>query len=165
MSETRALLRGLDSPQHLRAWMEAAGREYLVLRVADVLGMLPEDQRLLLNLIAVATRAETSERVDDARLRTTIQRLGWSGYVRIPRDAVCSLSLGDLEILQQWLSVYREVRLGKGEPSRVDPCEDCGGSGKRHGIRCDKCLGEGEIVTFLEISEEESDLSSGALIK
>jgi hypothetical protein len=169
------LIRGLDSPQHLRQWMEAAGRQALVLRVADVLDMSVENQRLGIQIFNAAKLGTVAQDVIEAmssdaftvplepvELRRAIQNLGVNGYIRIPRDQICSLSIEDLQVAQQWLSAYRDVRLGKGEPSRVDPCEICRGTGKTAGSRCPECGGSGRITTFLEISPEEAALSEGA---
>jgi hypothetical protein len=157
----KPILRGLDSPEHLRAWMEAAGREFLVLRVADILAMREDDQRLALEWIAIACGGEAIQGLEGTMLRSHIQGAGINGYIRIPRDGICSLSLDDLQVIQQWLSVYRDTRLGKGEPSRIDPCERCRGRGKISGMDCPICGGEGKILTFLEISDEEAAISEG----
>lgn len=157
----KPILRGLDSPEHLRAWMEAAGREFVVLRVADILDMMEDDQRLGLEWIALACGGEAIQGLEGTVLRSHIQGAGINGYIRIPREGICSLSLDDLQVIQQWLSVYRDVRLGKGEPSRTDPCEHCRGRGQIDGLDCRECGGEGEIITFLELSDEEAALSEG----
>jgi hypothetical protein len=160
MPDQKPILRGLDSPEHLRAWMEAAGREFLVLRVADILDMTEDYQRLGLDWIAMACGG-SAPNLEGPQLRSHIQGAGINGYINIPRDGICSLSLDDLQVVQQWLSVYRDVRLGKGEPSRIDPCEKCGGLGTIAREECGECGGEGRIITFLEISDEEAVLSEG----
>lgn len=157
----KPILRGLESPEHLQAWMEAAGREFVILRVADILDMSTGDQRLGLQWIALACGGEVLYDLEGTALRSHIQGAGINGYIRIPRAGICSLSMDDLHVVQQWLSTYRDVRLGKGEPSRIDSCEECAGAGKLHGHKCENCGGEGEIITFLEISEEEVALSEG----
>ena len=164
----KPLLRGLDSPEHLRAWMEAAGREFVVVRVADILDMTEDDQRLWLQIFNAAKIGKIATNkidemacdilmvpLDGQTLRRMVQAQGVNGYIKVARDEICSLSLDDLQVVQQWLSIYREVRLGKGEPSRTDPCDWCKGKG------CTECGGEGETITFLEISDEEAALSEG----
>jgi hypothetical protein len=151
--------------------MEAAGREFVVLRVADILDMREEDQRLGVEILVTAANlgvhpadppAMTAKPYDCQQLRSFIQRAGVNGYIRVSRDQISSLSMDDLAIVQQWLSVYRDVRLGKGEPSRTDPCEHCGGRGKiAGGLDCINCGGEGKVTTFLEISDEEAALAEG----
>lgn len=157
----KPILRGLDSPEHLRAWMTAAGREFLVLRVADILDMGIEDQRLGLSIIAMACGGDGVWGLSSQEIRGCIQGAGINGYILVPRDGLCNLSLDDLNVIQQWIYVYREIRLGKGEPSRTDPCEACDGRGSLAGKDCEECDGDGRITTFLEISEEEIALSEG----
>lgn len=149
------ILRGLDSPEHLRSWMEAAGRENMVLRVADVLSMEDHDIELFLDW---AEKAKRESLFGSARSR--VQGMGVNGYILISRDEICSLPMDDLQIVQQWLEVYKDVRAGKGEPSRTEPCTECGGKGRRcAGSRCQQCMGSGKIIIFLEISDEEIALS------
>lgn len=160
----KALLRGLDSPAHLLAWMREAGRAYLVLRVADVLDMTEQDQRLWIQIVGAATgggdpAVAKGAAMTGAALRSAIQGMGTNGYIRLARADLCSLSLDDLQVVQQFLTIYRDVRLGKGEPSRTDPCKDCGGTGRVGRSECRQCGGHGQIITFLEISEEEARLS------
>ncbi len=157
----KPILRGLDSPEHLKAWMEAAGREFLILRVADILDMTADSQRLGLEWIALACGGEAATGLEGTELRSHIQGAGINGYIRVPRDGICALSMDDLHVIQGWLSAYREVRLGKGEPSRTDQCGLCKGRGEVAGARCLDCGGEGATTTFLEISDEEAELSEG----
>lgn len=162
MTNKNVMIRGLDTPEHLLAWMTAAGRKNVVLKVADVLDLPQDDQRLLVGLISVASgTTEPAQRLEGSALRSRIQALGTGGYILIPREEICSLPIDDLAILQQWLAAYREVRLSKGEPSRVEPCAACSGDGRRHGKMCSVCHGEGKMIIFLEISDEESRLSCG----
>ncbi|MBT8430103.1 MAG: hypothetical protein KJN79_09355 [Gammaproteobacteria bacterium] len=161
MEQEKLTLWGLDSPEHLRAWMEAAGRRYMVLRVADILDMCEVDQQLFLQWMTLASGGVSGPELGGAPLRAAIQGAGVNGYIRIPRDAICSLSLADLLLVQHWTSVYRDVRLGKGEPSRTDPCAYCQGTGRVNARRCRDCGGDGAIVTFLEVSDEEIALCRG----
>jgi hypothetical protein len=161
MADKKLIIRGLDSPEHLKAWMEAAGREWVVLRVADILDMSPDDQRLAIQILIEAEVAPSTYLDAGPNWRPAIQRLGVNGYIKIHRDKICALAMDDLQVVQQWISVYRDVRLGKGEPSRTDPCEKCGGRGQLHGQKCEDCDGGGEIITFLEISDEELALMEG----
>jgi hypothetical protein len=141
--------------------MEAAGREFVVLRVADILDMAEDDQLLAMQLFIAADIAPATSLDAGPNCRAVIQRLGVNGYIKLSRDWICSLSMDDLHVVQRWIMNYRDVRLHKGEPSRVDPCEACAGKGQLGGQDCRECGGEGRTITFLEISEEEEALCQG----
>jgi len=142
-------MKGIDDRKHLFEFFRAKGHRNLVLRVADVIELKPGDQKRLCELVY------TSAAVEDARSFLIERGAFWDGHLVIPFDQldVTEVPLEKLLELQAIVYSYLNVRRGKGEPSRVDPCR-CGG--KVAG--CKECGGTGATRTFLEVSEEEQRL-------
>lgn len=146
-------MRGLDSPQRLLEFFKAKNHKRLVLRTADILQMLAEDQLLLTQLLVKLGRCPDEP---GRPLRHRLQELGVNGYLLIPIDLLSSrLTLEDLQQLQAWLTEYQEVRHGRLEPSRTETCSYCGGKG------CQRCGQTGQLMVLLEISDEEQRLAEG----
>jgi len=73
----------------------------------------------------------------------------------VPFERLLEAEIPIIRELQQILTVYRDVRRGKGEPCRIDPCE-CKGNLL---AGCKKCEGRGLITTYLEMAPEERQLA------
>jgi hypothetical protein len=159
------MLRGIDSVEKLRAFFEAKGHRYLVLRIADVLELANRHQDTIIG-IASGVRPGAVRRLVD--VLSSHSPVGWrkdwlarefsDGYIRLPIDHLLE-SLPDMQALvelQEALQSYMHVRREKGEPCRVETCPHCQGQG------CRQCDGTGQIVTFVEMSDEEQLLAEGA---
>jgi hypothetical protein len=160
------MIPGLDTPDHLRRWFEARGQRWLVLRVADILGLSDDDQDLVIQLW---TRARTDNawsglKLDATNRRPWLQRVGApsGGYLRLRVDLLCaSLSIEELQAVQAMLAAYRDVRQCKGEPS-VDSWCECTEGGRRAPQRgCPTCGGGGKVTVLVELTEEEQRLAEG----
>jgi hypothetical protein len=149
------LLRGIDSPEKLQRWFAHYGHKWLVLRVADILGMAETYQIRLAQILKECGAIEVEIPMEN--MRPFWQNLGLGGYVRAHMEKITSLGLVTLEDLQEVLSFYCEVRRAKGEPSKTEICE-CVKDGKaKHA--CKSCDGEGKIHILLDISDEEEALA------
>jgi hypothetical protein len=147
---------GIDDRKHLFEFFRAKGHRNLVLRVADVLDLKEAEQRRLCELIY------TSGQVEDPRHFLIERGAFFDGHLVIPFDQLdaAEVPLEKLLELQAIVYSYLNVRRGKGEPSRIDPCR-CGGKGKG----CKECGGTGTTRTYLEVSEAESRLGEMVLLE
>ena len=165
----KARIGALTKDQVLR-FFEAKGHRNIVLRPVDVVELSNDAQEFILGLIvnealrrgsgaeAEAFSQGQSKDVDGWRLRF-MQRFCPAGWIVLPiAETVSPLDFDQLTKLQSILVGYAKIRLEKGEPNRIDPCEKCGGRGGD----CPACDGEGRTITFIEISDEEARLAEGA---
>jgi len=146
-------MKGIDDRKHLFEFFRAKGHRNLVLRVADVIDLKLPDQRRLCSLLY-------GREVEDPRSFLIERGAFCDGHLVIPFDQLdaAEMPLEKLLELQAIVYSYLDVRRGKGEPSRVDPCS-CEPAEGRLGRRgCEKCGGTGATRTFLEVSEEEQRL-------
>lgn len=154
--------------ERLLAFFGAKQHENLVLRVVDVMELGNEAQDFLIGLAAGGDGT-----VDVAGKLGEGQANGWRkrwmlreyprGYMVLPmKRTIEPLSFEALQTLQAIVVGYTRIRLEKGEPSRIDACDKCGGSGRQGQRRCRHCDGEGQITTLLEMSPEEKQLSEGS---
>jgi hypothetical protein len=143
--------RGIDDKRKLLGFFAAKGHRNLVLRVADLRDLPEPAQYTLITFLSKW----------GGLARPAIEKQPWwfflyhafDGYVSVPFDKLLEAPLERLEELQQAMMLYRDVRRGKGEPSRIEACK-CKGFG-----RCKECDGTGRIVTFVEMSDEERALA------
>jgi hypothetical protein len=148
---------GLDSKERLLKFFEAKGHLNLVLRVVDMLDMRITSLDYLLHQVSRMVQANVAdgmEQTDGWRKRWLLHQFP-SGWVVIPIKAVLEpMDLAECEKLQQALHEYRAVRMEKGEPHTIRPCEKC--LGRQSGRVCGYCGGEGQTITFEEMSEWET---------
>lgn len=145
-------VRGIDNKRRLLGFFAARGHRNLVLRMVDVLEMP------IMSQIAVVGLAQQSLGVIEAvdAIKSWVLRKFPSGYIVLPIDKLLEpMELREIEKIQQLISEYRDVRMGKGEPSRREMCPKCAGAG------CANCDNTGSITIFLEMSAEEIDMSRG----
>ena len=120
-------VRGIDSAEHLRDWFAAKGQAYLVFKLADVLDLTEDNQRLFLDLVDWIGSAPSLVDAINLPTRDQVQRAGHRGYALIPIPEMCKLlELDDLQAVQALVFAYRQARQDKMEPSHVEPC-DCKG--------------------------------------
>jgi len=156
VTERAPTIRGMDSPEHLRAWFQAMGHPYLVFKIADVLDLDDDDQRLYLDLLDRFGKAPPLHLATTTRRR--VQRTGTNGYSLIPLEDLCAeATIKDLQVVQALVENYRGVRQGKFEPSIVDDCTNC----KGNGAKCPHCDGTGKVRVLLEMSPLEIELARG----
>jgi hypothetical protein len=142
---------GIESKKKLLDFFVAKEHRNLVLHVPRLRELpLPIQHELI--TILVCDAGFSRELCADAG-RFWIQN-SRDGYLVVPFEKL----LGEMDIktvqrLQLILYLYKEERMGKGEPSRVDVCT-C-----QKKPDCPKCQGQGMITTFLEMSEEEERLA------
>jgi hypothetical protein len=150
--------RGLDSKEKLLAFFKAKGHRNLVLRNVDLHDLSKNGRVLLLKLVHQTLGFDVPAGAED-NLKS--QLLEWFplGYVIIPMEKLDGLELADLEHVQVVTYEYKNIRLEKGVPHKVETCEACKGRGKIGARECKECLGEGRIITFLEVSDEETELA------
>ena len=151
MSEEITAVPGIEDKRKLLGFFAAKGHHNLVLRIADLRELPMPIQFSLVGMFRVYGGLEWS--AGDREPVQFFQRNGLDGYVLVPFEKLLRAEMIIIRELQYILTVYRDVRRGKGEPSRVDPCE-CGGKGS-----CRKCESRGLITTFLEMAPEERVLA------
>lgn len=140
---------GLDKKERLLAFFEARGHHNLVLLVVDMLDMRMDQLDYLIALFA--DRYEFASRVEPQTRKSWLQFHFPDGSIVCPIVRVLQpMDLHEVEKLQQALFEYRETRIHKGEPVRIDTCDKCQGRG------CVACSGEGTTTTFVEMSEWET---------
>jgi len=144
---------GIEDKRKLLGFFAAKGHHRLVLRVADLRELPLPAQHTLVGLFRTYGELEGG---DEDPLQF-FSRHSLDGYVVAPFEKLLQAEMRALLELQQVLYLYREVRRGKGEPSRVESCEECRGTG------CKKCGGNGLITTFLEMAPEERRLAERGL--
>lgn len=141
---------GIDDKKKLLAFFGAKQHKNLVLRVVDVLDLGNEAQEFLKRLVFAFFGGVNWE----GSPKQVFLHYYTAGYMVLPFEAaLLPLSLAEIQTLQGVVYGYRDIRRSKGYPMRVDKCA-CGGR-----KRCEKCCGVGEIVTFLEMSDEERSLA------
>lgn len=140
--------RGIDDKRRLLGFFAQKGHHNLVLRIVDVLEM--RNLARVAGMVAI-TREVAVCPADNVK--------GWlleqfpDGYITIPIDRLLDpIALKDVAQIQEVVAEYRDIRMGKGEPSRKEMCPKCAGLG------CDNCH-EGSIFIFLEMSDEEIALA------
>jgi len=152
-------IRGIDTPEHLLAFFKAKGHVNMVLRIVDVLELIQDD---FLFIKSVVSRVIGADQFGTPKI--FFLRLFPKGWIVLPWEKVLEgMKVPDMEKLQSALHAYKEIRWGKGEPNRVDPCPKCNGTGfKGTGDgKCENCDGSGKITTFLEMSDEEAAMAEG----
>ena len=154
------MIRGLDKKERLVAFFKAKGHVRLVLRIVDVLELRNVYQDYLI---------EKCGRVHELPARRDMTRKAWllkafpNGWLTMPIDQLLEpMGLREVERLQSIIFAYADVRRQKGEPHRSEPCPDCGGS-PRSGL-CKSCHGDGVVLTFIEMSDEEKRLAEGGAL-
>jgi len=145
-------VRGMDDKRRLLGFFAQKGHHNLVLRVVDVLDLADQTQANLIGMVAINRDGGLPE-VPGGDLK------GWwlqqypGGYITIPINKLLEpLPLKEVAVVQQVVAEYRDVRMGKGSPSRKDLCVKC------HGKGCSDCH-EGYVYTFLEMDEYEVELA------
>lgn len=159
-------IRGMDTPQRLRRFFEAKGHRNLVISTAVVMDLpLPHRAALLDLLHAADLRTAPSGPAPDDGYRRQLQQMGVGGYLTVPIDTLCErLSIEQLERLQEWVCVYRDLRQARGEPVKMEVCECTQQNGQQRPPKanCPKCAGSGQIQVVVEMSAEEIALAQGA---
>jgi hypothetical protein len=142
---------GIESKKKLLDFFVAKHHRNLVLHVAALKELALPIQHELISIL-ICDAGFSRESCADAG-RFWIQN-SMDGYVVLPfAKLLASMEMKTVQRLQLILYLYKEVRMGKGEPSRVDACS-C-----HHNAECKTCHGTGIITTYLEISEEEERLA------
>jgi hypothetical protein len=150
LGEKTTVIPGLDSKERLLRFLAAKKHLNLVLRIVDLLELRHTSLDFLLEQVSRVSGPLPAERQGGWRKQWLLRQFP-SGWVVVPIAATLeSLDLGQVEKLQQVLYEYRSIRLEKGEPHTIRPCEKCGGKG------CQWCGGEGHTITFEEMSEWET---------
>lgn len=142
---------GIESKKKLLDFFVAKHHQNLVLHAASLKELaLPLQHELI--TILVCDAGFSRESCADAG-RFWIQN-SMDGYVVVPfARLLSSMEMKTVQRLQLILYLYKEVRMGKGEPSRVDLCS-C-----QQNPECKHCQGTGMVTTYLEISAEEERLA------
>jgi len=149
--EATEIVPGIEDKRKLLGFFAAKGHHNLVLRVAD-LKELPLPTKYTLRNVLKAYGGmvwlDWAREPDEFFVHNSMD-----GYVVVPFEQVLQADMLVIRELQHILYLYKEVRMWKGEPSRVEACE-CGGKGD-----CKKCDGRGTITTYLEMAPEERQLA------
>lgn len=146
-------VRGIDDKRRLLGFFAQKGHHNLVLRVVDVLELHPETQAKLIGMTAINREGGLTGPIPGDDLKRWWLNQYPAGYIVIPIDKLLEpLPLAEVEVVQQVIAEYRNVRVGKGSPSRKEMCPKCAGNG------CKDCDG-GSIYVFLEMSDEEIELA------
>lgn len=157
--------RGIDDPKRLVAFFDCKSHRNLVLRVVDVLELRNDLQDFLIGLVAegdAVVERLTAEQANGWR-KQWLTRQYPTGYVVMPiKGIIDRIGLEATKVLQELVYAYADIRRQKGEPCRVAKCSQCRGSGRFADRRCQQCDGEGQIITFIEMSDEEKALAEGA---
>jgi hypothetical protein len=150
------MIPGLDSKERLLKFFEAKGHLNLVLRVVDMLEMRTSSLDYLLGVLADRRKQRApGEHPPGLRKQWLLHEFP-DGWAVIPIKVVLEpMDLVECEKLQQALHEYRAVRMEKGEPHTIRPCEKC--LGRQSGRVCGYCGGEGQTITFEEMSEWETE--------
>lgn len=160
--ENEFLVRGIDDKRRLLKFFAAKDHKNLVLRIADVLDMIQEDQNYVMNLVSLFKDMDPWYG-DKNRRKAFFLKNYPDGYIRLPIDAILDpMELPDIEKLQAILYAYVEIRRGKGEPQEVEVCKECRGFGfvtEGRKRTCKACMGEGKIIIFTEMSKREIKLA------
>jgi hypothetical protein len=158
------MIRGLDDKRRLLRFFAAKNHRNLVLRVVDILEMRNDRQDYLIRAVErLHGPLPAPEPAGDGWRKKWLLRKAPTGWVLLDIDTLLEpLELAQVEELQQVLHEYRAVRLEKGEPNRVDDCEKCRGTGRVAGNICKTCDGDGQIITFLEMSPEEIEMAGAS---
>jgi len=152
-------IRGIDDKRRLLAFFGAKEHKNLVLRVVDVLELSNKEQDYLLGLF-VPDCFEAAVK-DGWRKRVMLEKFP-AGWIVLPIDATLEpMELADVAQLQAVVYHYADIRRQKGEPNRIEDCVKCRGKGRRVGGLCKDCQGDGKVITFIEMSEEERKLAHG----
>lgn len=158
------LLRGIDDARRLLGFFAAKNHHNLVLRVADVLEMRNDlqDRVAFWRILRDGDQDQMSSGIwyTPRTRKLWFNRIFPSGWIVLPfRPWLESRSMDYLVLVQEVIYAYADIRRQKGEPCRIDTCAKCGGSGRLSGRRCQECNGEGRIITFIEMSDEEIELA------
>ena len=146
---------GMDSTERLMKFFRAKGQANVVMRCVDCHELTRNSREQLQVLLVMMGLAPSSGQAAANLINDPkgyLLRLFPNGWIILPMAKLEKLGLADLEQLQVVVHDYKNIRLEKGEPHRVDTCEKCGGKG------CKQC-DEGKVITFLEVSEEEAALA------
>jgi hypothetical protein len=157
-------IRGMDSKRRLLGFFGAKNHKNLVLRVVDVLELRIESLFEVVKWVCVSREVAIFTDAGRGSMKTAFLRQYPNGFITLPIEPLIDpMTLKEVEVVQQVIAEYRNIRLGKGEPSRTDLCKECGGTGFGLGPegKCENCDGTGKIVTFLEMSDEETKLAEG----
>jgi len=154
----------IGDKRKLIKFFAAKEHQNLVLRIADVLDLRNDQQDWLIGLVEIVKSVPQPP----VRKEATGWRKRWllqtcpNGYIVLPfEDLLGPMDMKAVMRLQEVCYAYYNVRMGKGEPSRVDKCDKCGGSKQVDGAKCKQCDGTGITITFLEMSDEERRLARG----
>jgi hypothetical protein len=159
----------IGDKRKLLKFFAAKEHKNLVLRIADVLELRNDQQDWIIglaNLIRLPglTFKSAMPEIKEAqgmRKRWLLHQFP-GGYIVLPFDELLGpMDMAQVKQLQEVCYAYHGVRMGKGEPSRVDKCDKCEGRGRVDGKKCKQCDGSGMTVTFLEMSDEEKALAKG----
>lgn len=152
------MIRGIDDKRRLLEFFGAKEHRNLVLRIVDVLE-LPNDQ--VDHLIHLVGKPAMLAGQDGWRKRHLLNEFP-AGWIVLPLDALLEpMELEDVQKLQSVVYQYADIRRQKGEPNRVEPCPRCRGQGRFAGSLCKDCQGDGKVITFVEMSEDEKELARG----
>ena len=139
--------RGIDTVEHLMAWLQARGQQRIVLRLVDVLDLpLAHQQRVAIwnNLVPGH---------DPAALRLAFQHLAREGYLTIERNKLASFTMTQVQQLMALLDAYKAIRVSKAYYTQEEACA-C----RSH--PCPICHGAKVIHTLMELDENEKRLAS-----
>lgn len=159
------MIGAIDDKRDLLGWLAATEHNNLVMRVVDVLELRNEHQDWLLSYVmrvkGTPVPYQAIERGLEKQGKTRKQFLLHefpTGWLVLPFDKLLeTMDMGCVQKLQEIIFAYRGIRLEKGEPNKIEPCDKCAGKGCKH------CGGEGQIITFLETSAEERELMKGGV--
>lgn len=157
---------GLDNENKLRDFFLEKGHENLVIQTSIILEMsLPNKAFILDVLYKTGIINEPSGIPPADAYRHRIQCAGFNGYLLVSLYQLCTeLKIEELEELQHWLVIYREMRQRKGIPVKVEKC-DCVKKGRKINPNCIKCGGFGELEVLVEMSDDEILLAKGEIEK
>lgn len=157
----------IGDKRKLLGFFAEKGHQNLVLRIADVLDLRNDHQDLLIAIINWVLEPEPRIREMASGWRKRgLLRVFPGGHIVLPfEELLPKLHMVSIRDLQQVCQEYQQVRMGKGEPSRIDICGKCEGRGALGGKKCKDCDGEGRTVTFLEMSDEERQLAVGGVAR
>lgn len=158
--------RGLDNENKLREFFLEKKHKNLVVQTSIILEMsLPNKAFILDVLYKTGIISEPSGNPPTDAYRHRIQCLGFNGYLLIDLNQLCNkLNIEELEELQHWLVIYREMRQRKGVPIKIEKC-DCVKKRKTPNPRCINCGGFGELEVLIEMSDDEILLARGEIDK
>ena len=153
MENDRFVVRGIEDKRKLLGFFAAKNHLNLVLRMADLRDLPIAAQHTL----AFILRRYCGLLWNDAQEPVEFfMRNSFDGYLVVKFEDVLKAEMHDIRELQHVLYLYKEVRMGKGEPSRVEPCE-CVPLATT--AMCQKCNGAGTTTTYLEMADEECQLA------